>query len=84
MRTLKILYFLIGVALLGVIITQTDLAEVGRRVIQIGWGAAVVLGLYFVTFGIDSATWQATLTGAPLSLRWLGRMWMVRLVGEGG
>ena len=82
MRRLKFVYLLLGMALLGVIIAQTDLAEVARRVAQMGWGMAIVIGLYFVTFGIDSLTWQVTLTGAPLNLRWLGRMWKVRLVGE--
>ena len=82
MRTLKILYFLIGVALLGVIITQTDLAEVGRIVVRIGWGAAVVLGLYFVTFLVDSFIWQLSLPSVPLGGAWLYRLWQARLVGE--
>jgi len=43
---------------------------------------AVVLGLYFVAFVIDSYTWQLTLLSVPRSLRWLYRTWKVRMVGE--
>ena len=82
MRYLKILYFLIGVALLVVIVAQADIAEVARRVAQIGWGAAVVLGLYFVTFLVDSFIWQLALLPVPLNGAWLYRLWQARLVGE--
>ena len=82
MRYANAIYLLIGVALLGVIAYETDLAEVAVWVRKIGWGMAVVLGLYFAVFLIDSFTWQMTLTSVPLGGVWLYRMWKVRLVGE--
>ena len=82
MRYLKFLYVLIGVALFGAIVAGTDFAEAMARLAQIGWGMAVVLALYVVTFSIDSLTWLITLRTTPITLQWLRRMWMVRLVGE--
>lgn len=82
MRFVKLIYIVIGVALFAVIVAETDLAEAGARLMQIGWGMAVVLALYFATFGIDSITWLITLRTRPLSPTWIGRMWKVRLVGE--
>lgn len=82
MRYLKILFVLIGVALFGVIIAETDLAEAMARLAQIGWGMAVVLALYLGTFSIDSLTWLITLRTTPITPRWFLRMWQVRLVGE--
>ncbi len=82
MRLLKTLYFLIGVALLATVLMQIDGGEVMARVREVGWGLAVVLGLYFAAFSIDSLTWLLTLTSIPLSVKGLYRTWKVRLVGE--
>lgn len=82
MRILKILYVLIGLGLLGVVLADVDVAEVADRVSMIGWGLAVVLGLYCITFTLDSLTWLLALTDVKPSLRWLFRMWRVRIVGE--
>lgn len=82
MRAVKWFYLVIGVAVLVLIVAETDLAEVARRVVQIGWGMAIVLALYSVTFTIDSFIWLVTLGTRPLSLGWLFRMGQVRLVGE--
>ncbi len=82
MRYLKFLFVLIGVALFGVIIAETDLAEAMARLAQIGWGMAVVLALYLGTFSIDSLTWLITLGTTPITPQWFRRVWKVRLVGE--
>ena len=82
MRVLKALYFLIGIALLVVVLAHIDGAEVMARVGDVGWGLAVVLGLYFAAFSFDSLTWHLTLTSIPLSAKGLYRTWKVRLVGE--
>lgn len=73
---------LIGVALFGVIVAETNLAEAATRVMQFGWGVAVVLALYLVTFSIDSLTWLITLRTTPITLGWFCRLWQARLVGE--
>lgn len=82
MRVFKALYLLIGVALLVVVLLHIDGAEVVALVGDVGWGLAVVLGLYFVAFSIDSLTWHLTLTSIPLNAKGVYRTWKVRLVGE--
>ena len=82
MRYLKLAYLLVGVALLVVILFQVDLTEVWSHTRQIGWGMAVVLGLFMLAFVVDAYSWQLTLTSAPANLVWLYRIWKVRMVGE--
>lgn len=82
MRHLKIVYFLIGVALLAVVILNVNLDEVTARLEQVGWGFAVVLAIYLAAFVVDTFTWQMTLASVPLDATWLYRTWRVRMVGE--
>lgn len=82
MRLLKGVYFLIGVALLVVVVLNVDVDEVLARLDQVGWGLAVILGIYLAAFIIDTFTWQMTLGSVPLDARWLYRTWKVRMIGE--
>ena len=82
MRHLKFAYLLIGIAILALVVGEIELEEVAALVIQVGWGFAVVIGVYFLAFIIDSFSWQLALTGVPLDAVWLYRMWKVRMVGE--
>ncbi|MBT7942072.1 MAG: hypothetical protein HN719_01825, partial [Alphaproteobacteria bacterium] len=82
MRLLKIFYFALGVALLGVVVAEIDLAEVTLQVAKVGYGILVLVGIYFVAFAIDSVTWQLTIRGVPLNLLWAYRVWKLRMVGE--
>jgi uncharacterized protein (TIRG00374 family) len=72
----------VGIALLGVILYQTDLSEAWERLVQIGWGGvAWVMVAYFVGFLFLTAAWQVTLPTARASARWLYRLWKVLMVG---
>lgn len=82
MRWLKIAFLLAGLGLLAAIVHDTDLVEVGHLVGAVGWGMAAILGVYFVAFLIDTASWQLALPAAPLDSRWLARLWVVRMIGE--
>jgi uncharacterized membrane protein YbhN (UPF0104 family) len=82
MRWVKIAFLLGGLALLAFIVSETDLGEVGRLVTAVGWGMAAILAVYFVAFLIDTFSWQIALPTAPLDARWLGRLWLVRMIGE--
>jgi putative membrane protein len=79
---LRIAFLLAGVALLALIVRSVDLAEVARLVTQLGWGLAAVLALYLLAFVVDTASWQLALPAAPLTARWLARLWAVRMIGE--
>lgn len=82
MRTLKILYLVLGLALLALVLAEVDVIQVMARARQVGWGMAIVLALYFAAFAIDSFTWQLALLEVPLDGTWAYRTWKVRMVGE--
>ena len=82
MRFLKTFYLLLGVVLLGFVVAEIDLVEVALQVAKVGYGILVLVGIYFVAFAIDSVTWQMTIRGVPLDLRWAYRVWKLRMVGE--
>ncbi len=82
-RLFKLGYLFLGLGLLGWILAQVDLAEVWQRVRQIGLeGFALVMALYALTFLTDVIGWQVTFRNIPLNLRWCGRLYLVRMLGE--
>ena len=82
MRLLKYLYLLFGVGLLGYIVYQTDMSDVSGMLVQVGWGMAVVVGLYFLAFLLDSISWMYTVSTIKPSWLWSYRFWKVRMIGE--
>ena len=82
MRIFRIIFLLIGLILLGVIIANTDMQEALAMVAQVGWGIALPLFIFFITFLGDTLCWQITLREAPLTLSWYFRLWVVRMIGE--
>jgi glycosyltransferase 2 family protein len=82
LKYLKYIYFLIGLAILAMILGEVDLSEVTTMVGRVGWGMALILAIYFAAFLIDSFTWQMALLQVPLNATWLYRTWKARMVGE--
>ena len=82
MKIFKIIFFVVGLALLGWVIQQTSISETLDLVSQIGWGFLLVLFFYFLAFLFDSLTWQITVISAPLTPKWLFRFFNMRLAGE--
>jgi uncharacterized protein (TIRG00374 family) len=80
-RIVKLLFLAAGLALLALIVAGMDLTEVVGLVRQVGWGIAVLLGLYFLAFMLDTVSWQITLLKLN-GLAWLNRLFQVRLAGE--
>ncbi len=79
----RYLALILGLALLGFIAFQADLAEVWAAMSGLGLaGAGMVLMIFAVSFCIDSASWQLMLPSARLDALWLARLTKVRLVGE--
>ena len=69
--------------MLAWIVQAVDPTAVGRLVLEVGIaGLGAVLLVYFVAFLIDTVTWQITVLSVPLTARWLGRFWAVRMAGE--
>ncbi|MFQ5785412.1 MAG: lysylphosphatidylglycerol synthase transmembrane domain-containing protein [Alphaproteobacteria bacterium] len=83
MRLLRLVYLLVGIGLLALVVSRTDLAEVGGRLAEVGAaGIAVVLVVYGLAFVADTASWQLTFPSLPFNGRWLCRLWRVRMIGE--
>lgn len=82
MRILRWICLLLGLALLGAIIINTDIREAARLVVRMEWGLAVVLLIYLATFLGDTASWHITLRAVPLTGGWFCRLWLVRMIGE--
>jgi len=74
---------LLGTVLLGVVLWQTNLAEVGARLREVGpWAVVGILGAYFVGHLMLAASWLLTVRGVPCTPRWIWRMWRVLMVGS--
>ncbi len=83
MRTLRIVYLVAGLGLLAAVLFAVDLAAAGGWLGRMGaLGVASVFAVYALIFTCDSASWWLILAGEQLKGVWLGRLWMVRLVGE--
>jgi len=82
-RWLWFAYLALGVVLLLVVARETDLAAVWDQALHIGLaGVAAVLLVYLLSFVSDAMGWHLALDSAPLTPAWLGRLFLVRMVGE--
>jgi len=79
MNIIKILYLMIGVALLFYVFSETDLTLLWSNLIATGYGIFFVLAIYGVAFWIDTVAWQFTLPSTRFS--WVYNLWKVRMVG---
>jgi len=82
MRWLKIAYLLVGLALLAVVLSQTELDAAGARIANIGFGIAPLAVIAVAIQAADSFTWQIVLPTAPLNLTWFSRLLAARLARE--
>lgn len=79
----RLIALLLGLALLGYVALQADLAEVWSAMLRLGWaGAVAVAAIYFAAFVVDTASWQLMLPSVRLTVGWLARLTNIRLVGE--
>ena len=82
-KHLKFIFFLIGGALLALILLKTDFNLLLTQIASVGViGVGVILTIYALYFGADSLSWQVTIDKVPMNLRWIGRFYAVRMVGE--
>jgi putative membrane protein len=83
MTFFRLLYLAIGLALLGYIMANAELAEVYRQALTFGFtGMALIIALYAIEFLADVAGWQITFSSLPLQGSWLRKLYLVRMVGE--
>ncbi len=83
MRLLSIAALLAGLALLGWLIANADLATVANSMAALGWsGAAAVMGLFAALFVTDVVAWALTFARRALRAQWLTDLWLVNMYGE--
>jgi len=83
LKHLRLLAFGLGIALLAVILANTDMQAAWAQMQIFGLlGLAAVIGVYCIEFLCDTASWQLVVDKMPLSAVWLKRLFAVRLVGE--
>ena len=82
-RFAKLLFLLVGLALLGVVLWKTDLHQLWQQMVRVGFGGmAAVMLVYALYFAADAVSWHIVLPAVPLERRWLARMFAVRMIGE--
>lgn len=71
-----------GAALLAVVLFQTDLGEVGNRLLQIGApGALGIVVVHTAGYASLAISWLYAIRGANLRARWLYPLWKILMVG---
>jgi uncharacterized protein (TIRG00374 family) len=83
-RVLRLGALAAGLGVVAVLLRQGGgLGDVGAHLARVGpAGFALLTALTVGVFLVDAVTWQLALPARPLDLRWLGRLWRVRLAGE--
>ena len=83
MTLLRFACLIAGLGLFAVVVANTDLGAAGRHLVEVGvFGALAVVAIYVLAFLCDVASWQLMLSSAALDIRWLYRLWKIRMVGE--
>jgi uncharacterized membrane protein YbhN (UPF0104 family) len=82
MKLFTALALLLGLALLGWLLYETDLEAALDLLTRIGiWGALAIMAVFAASFGAEIIAWALTFT-RPVTLPWLGGLWNVNMVGE--
>jgi len=83
MRYVKLIFLLLGIALLAWVLGQADLEEIWSQVRSISvLGILSIFVVYALYFGADVVSWQHTLESVDMTARWAGRLFLVRMIGE--
>ncbi len=81
MTAWRLIFLLLGLALLTAVVMRTDLAAVFAHVQSLGWGMAAVLAVYLLAFLADTFSWQLLVKPLRLEWGWFYALWKVRMVG---
>ncbi|MCZ6771225.1 MAG: flippase-like domain-containing protein [Proteobacteria bacterium] len=82
-RFTKFIFLFVGIALLVAVLIETDLDELWIAVSRVGvLGMMTVMLVYALYFGADAISWQITLPAVDINRPWIGRMFVVRMIGE--
>ena len=83
MRFLKLVFLLLGLALLIWVVTQADIDEIWRQVSAVSaLGVCGIFAIYTLYFAADAISWQVTIDTVEMTGRWAARLFFVRMIGE--
>lgn len=83
MRYAKLIFLLLGIALLAWVLMQANLDEIWEQVRSMSvLGMLGIFVIYTLYFGADAVSWQVTLDLVEMNGRWAGRLFVVRMIGE--
>ena len=83
MRYAKLIFLLLGLALLAWVLGQANLDEIWLQVREVSViGLLGIFILYALYFGADVVSWQVTFDSVEMTTRWAGRLFVVRMIGE--
>ena len=85
MRLFLVAMLVAGAALLAAIVANTDLAEVGERLLQIGWGGVIVIvAVHALGYVGLAVSWLYAIPGASMrdgAAHGLYHLWKMLMVG---
>ena len=81
MTAWRLVFLLLGLALLAAVVMQVDLTAVFNHVQVLGWGMVAVLAVYLLSFLADTLAWQLLINPVRLEWGWFYALWKVRMVG---
>lgn len=82
MKIFTAVALILGLALLGWLLYETDLDAALNLLTRIGWlGALAIMLVFAASFGAEIIAWALTFTRG-VTWRWFWRLWNVNMVGE--
>lgn len=83
MKLGSLLALVVGLALLGLVIVNSDLGQVAHLLGRLSWqGALAVMALFSLAWAAEILAWALTFTRRDARGAWLWQLWRVNMVGE--
>ncbi len=80
-KILKLTFLIFGVGFLAVFILNSDLDQIYKQLVNIGWNFVFVIGVTFLSYAIVTYAWKLCFIEAPKGTG-LFKLFMVRQIGE--
>ena len=81
-RSIKLIFLLLGISLLGWAVSTVDLTVVGKLLLQLGTGFLLILAIYSVVTWLDTIAWKKNFNPEEETRFNLWQLWTIRQVGE--
>ncbi|MDP6735378.1 MAG: lysylphosphatidylglycerol synthase transmembrane domain-containing protein [Nitrospinaceae bacterium] len=81
-RSIKLIFLLLGISLLGWAVSTVDLTVVGKLLLQLGTGFLLILVIYSVVTWLDTIAWKKNFKPKEETRFNLWQLWTIRQVGE--